>query len=113
MNPDLHRRLRVLQLRQRVEMCSWIIYTGCFRLPDRPRHHSHVDRRLALLPAWATDDHELHALRRAAAQLQWVYRHCCDVLHGRRAYTELAEPLATAWTKIVDEGEAIVTARCT
>jgi hypothetical protein len=94
-------------------MCSWTIYTACFRLPDRPRHHSHVDRRLALLPAWAIDDDDHHALRATAAQLRFVYRQCCDVLHGRRAYTELGEPLVTAWARIVEEGETIVTSRCT
>ena len=113
MNPDLHRRLKVLRLRQRVEMCSWTIYIACFRLPDRPRRHSNVDRRLALLPAWATHDQDYHALRATASQLYWVYSQCCDVLHGRRAYTELPDPLVTAWTKIVKEGETIVTSRCT
>jgi len=111
-NPDLHRRLRVLRLRQRVEMCSWTIYTACLRLPDHPRYHSNVDRRLALLPAWATDDHDYRALRATAAQLHWVYSQTCDVLHGRRAYTDLADPLVAAWTKVVDEGESVVGSRC-
>ncbi|TQM10997.1 hypothetical protein [Pseudonocardia kunmingensis] len=47
-----------------------------------------------------------------AAQLYWVYFQCCDVLHGRRAYTDLAQSLVSAWEKIVAEGEETVTTRC-
>jgi hypothetical protein len=93
-------------------MCSWTTYTAYFGLPDHPRHHSNVERRLRLLPAWATDDHDYPALRATSAQLSWVYSQACDVLHGRRAYTDLADPLVAAWTKIVDDGENVVSSRC-
>ncbi len=105
---DLARRVRVLGLRQRVEACSWRVHTACFALPaDRPRH-GEVRRRLLLLTGWARDGAELDRLRAAAAELAWVYRQCCDVLHGRRAFTDLPEPVVVSWEHTVDTGERVV-----
>ena len=112
MNPDLRRRIRVLRIRQRIEMCSWFAYT---RFHDRPANgpsHRQVRARLLLLMDRATDDDDHRRLRTTAHGLAWVYRECCDVLHGRRAYTDLAEPLVQTWERITDHGERTVEERC-
>jgi hypothetical protein len=112
MNPDLRRRIRVLRLRQRVEMCSWRVFTACLSLPERRPHHTRVERRLTLLTAWAGETYDYPRLSTAATQLTWVYIQCCDVLHGRRAFTDPAEPLVRGWEEIVANGEGIVAACC-
>ena len=110
MNPDLRRRLRVLRLRQRVEGCSWRIYTACLALPNSEPHHTRIADRLLLLIAWTNHEYGHDRLRRTIAELTWVYAQCCDVLHGRRAFTDLPEPLVRAWERTVDDGEIVVSA---
>lgn len=108
MNRDLHRRLRVLIVRQRVEMCSWVIYSRTVVLPAEPVWHRNVASRLGLLHAWTSTEHEFHELRSTASALSWVYRACCDVLHGRRAHTALCEPEVAGWEAAVERGERVV-----
>ena len=111
MNVDLRRRLEVLRLRQRVELCSWQIFTACLALPASPVRHKQVGRRLRLLVAWARDEEDFRLLGRTATELDWVYSQCCEVLHGRRAFTEFSEPLIRGGAATVDMNEGVVLAR--
>jgi hypothetical protein len=111
MNVELRRRLEVLRLRQRVELCSWRIFAACLALPATPVRHTQIDRRLRLLVAWARDEEDFRLLGRTATELGWVYGQCCEVLHGRRAFTELGETLVRGWAATVDAGEDVVAER--
>jgi hypothetical protein len=106
--PALMRRLRVLRLRQRVEVCSRTLYARTFGLEPTALWHRRVRTRLRLLPAFAGSDEEFIHFRAVAAQLAWVYEQCCDVLHGRRAFTDLPEPVVSAWTAVVEDGERLI-----
>ncbi len=102
------RRLHVLRLRQRIEVCSWTLYSRTFGLESAALWHKQVQTRLRLLPAWAGSDAEFIRFQAVAAQLAWVYEQCCQVLHGRRAFTDLPQPVVSGWAAVVDEGEGII-----
>ncbi len=108
MTPALARRLRVLRLRQRIEVCSRTLYAHTFGLEPAALWHKRVQTRLRLLPAWAAGDEEFVHFQAVAAQLAWVYEQCCCVLHGRRAFTDLPEPVVSGWAAAVDEGERLI-----
>lgn len=110
MNDDLRRRVRVLQLRQRVEMRSWRIYTRTLGLSPQPVWHRNVVRRLSLFAAWTSDAHDFHVLRVSAVELAQVYGECCDVLHGRKAYAALCDPVVAGWEATVERGEQAIRA---
>ena len=93
----LYRRLRVLQMRQKVEEYARLVYALTFDLDPEAQRHRFVRRRLMLLTCWAHDDCEFLRYRAVAAQLAWVYYRCCAVLHGRRAFAELPELEVVAW----------------
>lgn len=106
-NPDLERRMRVLRLRQRVEATGWAVYDAS--LGARPSGaRCAVAGRYGLLAGWAAGPEEFLRYRAVAAELSWIYGQCCDVLHGRRAFVDLPEPVVTGWEERVRSSEQII-----
>jgi len=94
----VHRRIRVLLVRQVLEQQAAALLRAA-EGPGIDRYHCYVARRLMLLTAGVpeTDWPAAHGLATLAAT---VYRHTCDVLHGKRAFADVPEVLVQEWEDV-------------
>lgn len=101
---DFHRRIRVLLVRQRIEVVARALL--CIAEGSQPddRLHARVKARLLLLLAHVP--HEKWSVAyRLARRAGAVHGETSDVLHSRRAFADVPEVLVREWEDLVEELE--------